>query len=47
MNFDNCNDDGYKKAKKIVEDAKRFRHYYCCNGPTGPTGPTGPSGTTI
>lgn len=57
MNFDNMNnnfDDGFEDARRIIEEAKRFRPMgICCPnnngggaGPTGATGPVGPTGPT-
>ena len=53
-NMNNFNDDGFNEARRIIEDARRFRPIgVCCvpnnngvTGPTGPIGPTGPTGAT-
>ena len=53
MDFNNINyNDGFEEARKIIEEAKRFRPMgICCTpnnntGVTGPTGPAGPIGPT-
>ena len=47
----NMNNDGFEEARRIIEEAKRFRPMgICCvpnnTGITGPTGPIGPTGPT-
>ena len=44
MNFDNFNNEFFKRAMKKIEEDGCHRNRCCCFGPTGPTGPTGPSG---
>ena len=53
MNCENMNnnfDDGFNEARRIIEEAKRFRQVgVCCSnngipGPQGPVGPEGPEG---
>ena len=44
-NNDNCIENyGYKRAKKIIDDANKNVQYYCLVGPTGPRGEKGEQG---